>query len=120
MSIQIYWHKRDFATQKAERFLKERRVPYQLVDLKKHRLGKREAELFLRAGGGLRGALDMESEAVKSHPIAYTNDQEHILGYLSERPALLKTPIIRDGNTVIFGFDEARLLALIQAAGGRS
>jgi arsenate reductase len=113
MNIQIYWHKRNFDTQKAERYLKERRVPFQMVDLKKHRLGKREAELFLKAAGGLREALDMGSEAVKSHPIAYTNDREHILGYLVERPTLLKTPIIRDGNTVIIGFDEAQLSALI-------
>ncbi|MGI6695413.1 MAG: arsenate reductase family protein [Christensenellales bacterium] len=113
MNIQIYWHKRNFDTQKAERYLKERRVPFQMVDLKKHRLGKREAELFLKAAGGLREALDMDSEAVKSHPIAYTNDREHILGYLVEQPTLLKTPIIRDGNTVIIGFDEAQLSALI-------
>ncbi len=40
MAIQIYWHKRDFATQKAERFLKERRVPFQSVDLKSTAWGK--------------------------------------------------------------------------------
>ncbi len=120
MNIQIYWHKRDFSTQKAERFLKERRVPFQMVDLKKHRLGKREAELFLRGAGSVRAAIDMESEAVKSHPIAYTNDREHILGYLVENPTLLKTPIIREGNNLIIGFDETRLLALIASAQGRS
>ena len=120
MAIQIYWHKRDFATQKAERFLKERRVPFQSVDLKKHRLGKREAELILRAAGGVKGAIDLTSNLVKSHPIAYTNDQEHILGYLMETPALLKTPIIREGNTLIIGFDETRLQALIDAAESRS
>lgn len=119
MSIQVYWHKRDFATQKAERFLKERRVGYQSVDLKKHRLGRREAELILRAAGSLRDAIDMEREAVKSHPIAYTNDREHFLDYLIQTPSLLKTPIIREGNTVIIGFDEVRLMALLSAAQGR-
>ena len=34
MNIQIYCLKRNFDVQKAERFFKERRVPYQLVDLK--------------------------------------------------------------------------------------
>lgn len=120
MNIQVYWHKRSFDTQKAERFLKERRIPFQMVDLKKHRLGKREAELFLRAAGGVREALDMDSELVRSHPVAYTNDPEHILGYLVETPALLKTPIIREENNVIVGFDETRLLALIGKAQGRS
>ena len=120
MNIQIYWHKRDFATQKAERFLKERRLPYQTVDLKKHRLGKREAELILRAAGSVRDAIDMEREAVKSHPIAYTNDREHMIDYLIQTPSLLRTPIIREGNTLIIGFDEARLLALIDSTQGRS
>lgn len=120
MSIQIYWHKRNFDTQKAERFLKERRVPFQMVDLKKHRLGKRELELFLSAAGGVRGLIDMDSEMVKSHPVAYTNDHEHILEYLAQTPALLKTPIIRDGNALMIGFDEKRLLAMVASAGGRS
>ena len=37
MNIQIYALKKNFDTQKAERFFKERRIPYQLLDLKKQR-----------------------------------------------------------------------------------
>lgn len=51
MSIQIYALKRNFDVQKAERFFKERRVPYQLLDLKKHKLGQREMALFVRRLG---------------------------------------------------------------------
>ena len=36
MGLQIYAGK-GFDTQKAERFFKERRIPYQLLDLKKHK-----------------------------------------------------------------------------------
>ena len=50
MSVQIYVYKRNFDVQKAERFFKERRIACQTVDLKKHRLGRREIELFARAG----------------------------------------------------------------------
>ena len=35
MNIQIYAHKRDFEVQKAERYFKERRIPFQFVDLNK-------------------------------------------------------------------------------------
>ena len=41
MSIQLYVYKRNFDVQKAERYFKERKIAYQAVDLKKHRLGRR-------------------------------------------------------------------------------
>ena len=47
MSIQIYCGKKNFDTQKAERFFKERRIPVQSMDLKKHPLGEREIRLML-------------------------------------------------------------------------
>ena len=45
-NIQIYYIKRSFDVQKAERFFKERRVPFQAVDMHRHAPGKRELELF--------------------------------------------------------------------------
>ncbi len=110
MNIQLYALKKNFEVQKAERFLKERRIPYQLVDLKKHRLGKRELELFARPHG-VRALIDLEDEAVKSHPIAYTNDSDRMIAYLMEQPRFLRTPLIRDGNRVMVGFDEQVLLS---------
>ncbi len=114
MGIQIYWHKRNFDTQKAERFLKERRVPFQSLDLNKHRLGRREAELLMRAQGP-RAVLDLDDMLVKSHPVAYTTDLETIIGYVLDNPRFLKSPLIRSGNKVIIGFDEARMNLLAGA-----
>ena len=54
MSLQLYSLKKNFAVQKAERFFKERRAQMQAVDLKKHKLGLRELQLFARAAGGAR------------------------------------------------------------------
>ncbi|MEG0492222.1 MAG: hypothetical protein RR696_03390 [Clostridia bacterium] len=51
MNIQIYSNKKNPDVLKAERFFKERRIPYQLLDLKTHKLGKRELELFVNAVG---------------------------------------------------------------------
>ena len=108
MNLQLYVFKRNFDTQKAERFLKERRVPFQVVDLHKHRLGLRELELFAREGGA-RSIVDLEDKAVKSHPIAYTNDSQTILDYLLEKPQFLRCPIIRDGRRVMVGFNADEL-----------
>ena len=59
-NIQIYYVKRSFDVQKAERFFKERRVPFQAVDMRRHAPGKREIELFARADGGVQ-ALTADS-----------------------------------------------------------
>jgi arsenate reductase len=113
MNIQLYALKKSFEVQKAERFLKERRIPYQLVDLKKHRLGKRELELFARPHG-VRALINLEDTAVKSHPIAYTTDADRMMEYLLEQPSFLRTPLIRDGNRVMVGFDEQMMLSWIK------
>lgn len=112
MSIQMYVYKRNFEVQKAERFLKERKVAFQTLDLKKHKLGRREVELFAK-GKGVKSIIDLEDEKVKSHPIAYTFDTEQIIDYLLENPQFLKTPLIRLGQKVIIGFDEDELNLMI-------
>ena len=108
MNIQMEVYKRNFDVQKAERYFKERRISYQAVDLKKHRLGRRELELFAR-GRGVRALINTEDEAVKSHPIAYTTDQGRMLDYLADMPQFLISPIIRDGQRVMVGFDQAEM-----------
>ena len=107
MNIQIYALKKNFDAQKAERFFKERRVAYQLLDLKKHKLGLRELQLFARAAGGAYQLVDRTSTAALSHPIAHTDQEEIILGYLLEKPEFLCTPIVRDGQRVVIGEDPA-------------
>ena len=113
MNIQIYVGKKNPDVLKAERFFKERRIPYQLLDLNRHRLGQREAETFAR-GAGARAMLDLEDERVKSHPAAYTNQEQSIIAYAVENPRLLRSPIIRNGSKVMAGFDETLLQELLQ------
>ena len=107
MSLQIYSLKKNFAVQKAERFFKERRVQAQLVDLKKHRLGLRELQLFARAAGGARNLVDRDNINTMSHPVAHTDNEAVILDYLMEKPEFLRTPIVRDGQRVVIGEDMA-------------
>ena len=105
MNIQIYTLKKNFDVQKAERFFKERRISYQLVDLKKHKLGMRELELFASRIGA-RELVDRQNIAAMSHPVAHTDDKQRILEYLMENPAFMRTPIVRNGNKVTVGADE--------------
>ena len=77
------------------------------VDLKKHKLGLRELQLFARAAGGAYQLVDRASTAALAHPVAHTDQEEIILGYLLERPEFLRTPIVRDGQRVVIGEDPA-------------
>lgn len=106
MNIQIYTYKRNFDTQKAERFFKERRIPYQLVDMKRHAPGARELKLFARRVGA-RQLVDRGNPDALSHPVAHTDDEAIILDYLAALPQFLRAPIVRDGERVTIGVDEA-------------
>ena len=105
MSLQLYALKKNFAVQKAERFFKERRVTVQFVDLKKHKMGARELQLFTRAAGGAAKLVDRDNVNAMSHPVAHTDNEEIILEYLLEKPEFMRTPIVRDGQKVVIGED---------------
>jgi arsenate reductase-like glutaredoxin family protein len=103
MNIQIYAGKTNFDTQKAERYFKERRIPFQSLDLKKHRLGEREIRLMLDAVG-MEKLIDREDKKVKEHPACYFDRAEMLIPAIQENPWLLKTPIVRNGNRITQGY----------------
>ena len=103
MNIQIYAGKKNFDTQKAERYFKERRIPFQSLDLKKHRLGEREIRLMLDAVG-MEKLIDREDKKVNEHPACYFDRAEMLIPAIQENPWLLKTPIVRNGNRITQGY----------------
>lgn len=103
-TIQLYISKKNFDVQKAERFFKERRVPMQVLDLKKHRLGERELLTFGRAAGSLASLIDREDKRVKEHPACYYDRDSLLLPAVLECPWLLRSPIVRCGQHVAVGY----------------
>ena len=101
MSLQIYCGK-NFDTQKAERFFKERRIPYQRIDTLKYGIGRRELET-IAAATGLDALCDKESKAFRESVIAYTQSRDTILAGLMEKPQLLRLPIVRNGKKATVG-----------------
>ena len=106
MNIQIYAGKKNFDVQKAERYFKERRIPFQNVDLKKHKLGEKEIHLMISALG-IEGILDREDRKVKEHPACYYNKEEMLIPEIQENPWLIRTPIVRNGNKITAGYQPA-------------
>lgn len=103
MNIQIYYGKKNFDVQKAERYFKERRIPYQALDLKKHRLGEREIRLMI-SSVGIENLLDREDTRVREHPACYYNKAELLIPAIQENPWLIRTPIVRNGNRATAGY----------------
>ena len=103
MNIQIYCGKKNFEAQKAERYFKERRIPFQLMDLKKHPLGDREIRLMISAIG-IEALVDREDKRVREHPACYYDRADLLVPAIREAPWLLRLPIVRNGNQLTSGY----------------
>lgn len=95
MNIQIFGKSKCFDTKKAERYFKERRIKYQLIDLPRYGMGPRELESVIRSVG-LQAVIDEKApDAELLKYLAYDADK---VNKLLENPALIKTPIVRNGS----------------------
>lgn len=101
MNIQIFGKSKCFETKKAERYFKERRVKFQSIDLVKYGISRGELQ-------SVKNAVGLELLVDWSHPdaallryLAYDSDK---LEKLLENPALLKTPIVRNGRQATAGY----------------
>lgn len=106
MNIQIYVNRKNPDVLKAERFFKERRIPYQLMDLKKHKLGRKELEVFVSAVGA-KTLVDREGKKALERPVAHMSTDSLIVAELLNDPSALRSPIVRNGSKVTVGADEA-------------
>lgn len=113
MNIQIYVNKKNPDVLKAERFFKERRIPYQLLDLKKHKLGRKELETFARAVG-IKELVDREGKKALERPVAHMSTESLILAELLSDPSALRSPIVRNGSRVTVGADEETWKAWVE------
>lgn len=101
MNIQIFGTSKCFDTKKAQRYFKERRVKFQMVDLGKYGISIGELT-------SVKNAVGLEALINTSHPdaalvtyLAYDADK---LEKLLEDPRLLRTPIVRNGKQATVGY----------------
>jgi len=107
MNIQIYVTKSNPDVLKAERFFKERKIKVQRIDIKKHKPGARELALFAKAAGGARALVERRGMKALERPVAHMTDPNLILSELQNDPMALVSPIVRNGQKVTVGVDEA-------------
>ena len=101
MNIQIFGTSKCFDTKKAQRWFQERRIKFQMVDLKK--FGMSRGEL-----ASVKNAVGLEAMINPGHPdavlLSYLADDQAKLDHLFQDPALLRTPIVRNGKQATVGY----------------
>ena len=102
MNIQIFGRSKCFDTKKAERYFKERRIKYQLIDIDRYGMSKGELESVKKAVGSLEALIDEKAnDAALVKYLAYEQDK---FDKLVENPKMLKTPIVRNGKQATVGY----------------
>lgn len=101
MNIQIIGTKKCKDTQKAERYFKERRIPFHFRDLTEKGLAKGELDNITRVIS-LDDLIDKESKRFKDRGMQFMvyNIEEELLS----DPLLFKTPIVRNEKLVTVGY----------------
>ena len=105
--IQVFGRDDSQATRAALRFFRERRIVVTFVDLKKRAIAPGELRRFVDRLGAA-ALLDTTSRAYREQGLAYlSTDEAGIVARLLANDALLNLPLVRHGNEVTAGRDEA-------------
>lgn len=101
MNIQIIGTKKCKETQKAERYFKERRIPFHFRDLTEKGLAKGELDNISRIIP-VDDLIDKEGKRFKDRGMQFMvfDIEEELLS----DPLLLKTPIVRNERLVTIGY----------------
>jgi len=105
VNIQIFGKPKCFDTKKAERYFKERRIKYQLINIVKYGISKGEYQSVKSAVGGMANLIDCQSKEYESQYIAHLASQANIEERLQENPGMFKTPIVRSGKKATVGYN---------------
>lgn len=103
MNIQIFGKGKCFETKKAERWFKERKIKYQLIDLPKFGMSKGEYTSVKAAVGGVQQLVDEQCKEYETLFVKYLRAQD-VEEKLLEHPVLLRTPIVRNGKQATIGY----------------
>jgi len=104
MNIQIFGKLKCFDTRKAQRYFKERKIKFQFIDLMRFGMSAGEYKSVKAAVGGLHALIDEKSKAYSDLYIAYLAHEADIEEKLMENPALMRTPVVRNGKRATVGY----------------
>jgi arsenate reductase (glutaredoxin) len=101
MNIQIFGKLKCQDTKKAQRYFKERRIPFQFVDITRKGLSKGELN-SIKTAVGIDNLIDREGGIYAEKNLKYLiHDVED---ELLKDSMLLRTPIVRNGREATIGY----------------
>ena len=107
MEVQIFGIKKSADTRKALRFFSERRIRTHFVDLNERAASVGELRRFAQKFG-VTSLLDKDSRRFSELGLRYAQfSEDRWLTKLSDEPMLLRMPLVRYGNQLVIGVDEA-------------
>ncbi len=104
MNIQIWGKAKSFDTKKAERYFKERKIKYQLIDLGKYGMSGREFDSVLKAVKGIDNLIDWELKHPDIDLMRYMDDTVAKEDKVFDDPKLMRCPIVRNGQKATVGY----------------
>ena len=104
MNVQIFGTKKCFDTKKAERYFKERRIPYQFIDMKEKGMSRGELESVVRAVKGLDNVLDGDCKDRETLTLVHYLVEADRLDKVWQNQHLIKTPVVRNGKLATVGY----------------
>jgi arsenate reductase (glutaredoxin) len=102
MNIQIFGRRDCSESRKAERWFKERKIPFQFIDLKEKGFSPKELEAVARPIG-YENLLDRDSKRFKEKGLAFMSPSR-VPKVLLEDALLVRTPVIRNGASATLGY----------------
>lgn len=104
MNIQIFGKSKCFDTKKAERYFKERRIPFQSIDVIRYGMAPREFDSVLRAVGGIDNLIDWNVKHPDIDLMKYMDDAAAKEDKVYDNPELMKMPVVRNGKQATVGY----------------
>lgn len=104
MNIQIFGTKKCFDTKKAERYFKERRIKYQLIDMKEKGMSRGEWDHIRKAVGGIQNMIDEKCKDKELLVLIKYLSENDCIEKIFENQHIIKTPIVRNGKLVTIGY----------------
>ena len=108
MNIQIFGTNKSFDTKKAQRWFKERRIKFQMVDLKEKGLSRGEFDRVCQAVGGWQALVDETAKDQDTLALLRWLDESQQADKLFENQQLLRQPIVRNGRKATVGYQPDR------------
>lgn len=102
--LQVIGTKKNINTRKALMYLKERRIPFQFVNLDEYKLKKKEIDSIYNGVKDKNDLIDTSSSFFKKNGYEYKT--YNIYDEISLHNELLYLPLLRNGNKVCIGFSD--------------